>query len=136
MIDIYTDGACVQNPGPGGWAFYVPDMDFRQWGSKFKTTNNVMELTAIMEAVKWCIENEQSATIYSDSEYCVKGWNQWMHSWAKSGWKKPKKNVGLWKEMFDLYPQFDGKIVWCRGHSGIYGNEEADMLAENAAWCQ
>jgi len=136
MVHIYTDGACLQNPGPGGWAFYIPDRDIRNWGSCIDTTNNVMEMTAIMEAINWCIDNDEKATIYSDSRYCVKGFNQWMHSWAKSSWDKPRKNREMWQQMFNLYPYFNGKLIWCRGHSGIFGNEEADMLAENAAWCQ
>jgi len=129
MVDIFCDGSCPANPGPGGWAFVVPHYDLQFAGSNWKTTHNQMEMVALSEAIKWCIDKDMRGRIYSDSEYCVRGWNDWMHKWSKNGWKKPKKNRDLWQEIFSLYDYFCGQVVWCPGHSGIEGNEEADALA-------
>ena len=129
MLKIYTDGSCPYNPGKGGWAFVIPKMNIRRGGHSKKTTNNIMELTAIIRAMEWCIENGYSARIYSDSQYCVKGINQWMQKWAKAGWKKPRKNREMWQHIYELDKQFQGSVKWIKGHDGNKYNEQADLLA-------
>lgn len=138
MIEIYTDGCCTPtNPGPGGWAtiIYLPNSSTSLSGSEPYTTNNRMEITAVLEAMKWSIQNTP-AIIYSDSSYVVNGVNKWIGGWANAGWKKGArqiKNIDLWQEVYDVKQSFRGRIEWVRGHSGVPGNEEADMLAKLVA---
>jgi len=140
QMAIYTDGACEPNPGPGGWGLVVfmdgdiKNIDYAQYGYSDNTTNNIMELTAILMAFDVIPDTELAATIFSDSRYCVDGINSWMHKWQKKGWKKKGgaiKNLDLWKEIFDKVKEFPRvKLEWVRGHNGDMGNELADEFAE------
>jgi ribonuclease HI len=139
MINIYTDGACEPNPGAGGWAFVVYDNDEKiqiRFGGDTFSTNNIMEMTAVLRALTHCAAHRMKpddVRIFSDSQYVVKGCNQWRYSWAAKGWEKGKaslKNVALWKRIANAHDAFPCEITWIRGHSGIAGNEEADRLAD------
>ena len=139
MIEIYTDGSCTPtNPGPGGWAVIInnPEDPISLCGSESWTTNNRMELTAMIEAICWCLDADvDDVVIYSDSKYVVDGYNDWMHKWVKKKWNKRGgiKNKDLWKLLYKCYQDFGGKVKWVAGHSGVEGNESADLLADSAA---
>ena len=138
MIHIYTDGACEPNPGAGGWAFVVYEDGLEtnnRNGGDLATTNNIMEMTAVLAALEYAklvgLKTE-NVIIYSDSQYCVKGCTQWRHSWAKKGWTRGKPslaNAELWQAMAAAHDAFPCAITWVRGHSGVPGNERADVLA-------
>lgn len=140
-LAIYTDGACEPNPGPGGWAFVVHrDMTeiHCDSGGTHDTTNNAMEMTAVIKAIEWVLASDerQFTRIFSDSQYVVKGCNIWRHNWKKSGWCRGKKsgrtqvkNAELWKHLDNLLQAAPVEIEWIRGHSGIPGNERADELS-------
>lgn len=139
MINIYTDGACEPNPGAGGWAFVVFDGQgvetLTRNGGDVSTTNNIMEMTAVLAALELAAINAkpENVTIYSDSQYVVKGCNEWRHGWAKKGWTRGKSalaNADLWQAIAAAHDAFPCQIIWVRGHSGIPGNERADELAE------
>jgi ribonuclease HI len=133
-VVIYTDGACKGNPGPGGWGAWV------RWGTHEKelfggeavTTNNRMELTAVIEALA-SLTRRMPVAIYTDSEYVKNGMTTWIHGWKKRGWltadKKPVKNIELWQRLDTLVAQHDVQWHWVRGHTGDPGNERADALA-------
>ena len=116
------DGSCLKNPGPGGWAFAVINdvVEFR-YGSSDSSTNNIMELTAIITALKEC----SAKVLYTDSSYVVNGINKWIHGWKKSGWinseKKVVKNLELWKDLDILNGQKKPEIRWIRGHATTSG---------------
>lgn len=142
MIKIYSDGACLANPGgPGGWSFCVEEHDaititdktiFFSGGVNY-TTNNRMELTAILEALTWCKDNKRSnVTIYSDSKYCVKGINTWMHKWISKNWDGVA-NVDLFKNIYNLSKIVKVHMEWVRGHDGNVFNEFVDGQAEKMA---
>ena len=134
IINIYTDGACRGNPGPGGWGALLEYNGHTKkiYGSSVLTTNNIMELTAVIESLK--IINKQSKIIITtDSTYVKNGITKWIHNWKLKGWKtaskKPVKNKSLWKELDALSKQHTIQWEWVRGHTGHPGNEEADLLA-------
>jgi ribonuclease HI len=139
MITIYTDGGCEPNPGIGGWGFVAYEADAEihaESGGKSLTTNNVMEMTALLNAVLWAKKTgrpAKSVTILSDSQYAVKGCNEWRQGWKKKGWRrgkdKPLSNADLWKTIDDALSGWPVKIKWVKGHAGIVGNERADALA-------
>lgn len=139
QIKIYTDGSGCSIDGPGGWAsiiIYPNDKIVELSGGYLSATNNQMELMAILEPLWYLIEHENlnhiSIEIVSDSEYCVKGFSEWLPKWQKNGWKSktgPVKNQPLWKAMIEATKNMHIKFSWCRGHVGIEYNERADKLA-------
>jgi ribonuclease HI len=135
-IVIFTDGGCSGNPGVGGWAFVMSaDNNFiteQSGGSEF-TTNNKMELTAVINALKACLVTGcESITINTDSQYVKNGITSWVNNWKKNGWKtaakKPVKNKELWVELDSLNSQLPVKYQWVKGHAGIELNERCDTL--------
>lgn len=135
MIEIYVDGACAFNPGPGGWAFVIPELGIEENGKEAeKTTNNRMELKAAIEALNYFKEPE-SVIIYSDSTYVVNGISKWLSGNTKSI-TQPfyKTNIDLCLELQKACLKHNNvKFAWVRGHSGIKGNERANTLAEDMA---
>jgi ribonuclease HI len=137
MIKIWTDGSCLGNPGVGGWAFVATDGDrvAQRSGGEECTTNNRMELTAVVNALS-SIKN-RTVEIHTDSQYVKNGMQLWMKNWKKNGWKtadkKPVKNQDLWMRLDALAAEFNITWVWVRGHCGNEMNERADTLARNAA---
>ena len=132
-MKIYTDGSCLNNPGPGGWAF-IAITDDCEWeishGTK-NSTNNKMELTAVIEALKFA-KNEEHIEIYSDSQYVIKGITLWIESWIKRDWKRIK-NVDLWKELYSLTLNKDIEWNWVKAHSDNKYNNLVDKLARQQA---
>jgi len=133
-VVVYTDGACKGNPGPGGWGALLRWRDHEKelFGGESQTTNNRMELTAVIEALAALRQRSQVA-VYTDSEYVKNGITTWIHNWKLRGWrtadKKPVKNVELWQRLDALASQHDVRWHWVRGHNGDPGNERADELA-------
>ena len=136
MIVIYTDGGCSGNPGPGGWAFVVSEngeiREYRSGGDQ-STTNNKMELTAVINALEYAKANgERDVVILTDSQYVKNGITVWIHSWKKNGWrtssKAPVKNVEYWVTLDKLNDELNVDWPWVKGHAGIAGNEECDRL--------
>ena len=133
-VIIYTDGACRGNPGPGGWGVLIEYGESRKqlYGGDISTTNNKMELTAAIMALKE-IKEPCEIILYTDSKYVLQGIEEWIYNWKKRGWrganKKPVKNIDLWKELDELRDEHNIKWNWVKGHSGDPGNETADMLA-------
>ena len=134
IIDIYTDGACKGNPGPGGWGAYLKSGDHEKdiFGGDSQTTNNRMELMAVIEALK-TIKNRSRIRLFIDSQYVKNGINIWISNWKKNGWrtsnKKAVKNVDLWMQLDELVPNHESEWIWVKGHAGNFGNERADALA-------
>lgn len=138
-IVIYTDGACLGNPGPGGYGVVLIYNDHRKElsGGFRLTTNNRMEMRAVIEGLK-ALKRRCSVVIFSDSEYVVNAINKgWAERWRANGWKRNKKetavNPDLWAELLDLCQQHDVDLRWVRGHVGVVENERADRLAVAAA---
>ena len=133
-VIIYTDGACRGNPGPGGWGVLIEygESTKQLYGGDTSTTNNKMELTAAIMALKE-IKEPCEIILYTDSKYVLQGIEEWIHNWKKRGWrganKKPVKNIDLWKKLDELRDEHNIKWNWVKGHSGDPGNETADMLA-------
>ena len=133
-VIIYTDGACRGNPGPGGWGVLIEygESSKQLYGGDNSTTNNKMDLTAAIMALKE-IKEPCEIILYTDSKYVLQGIEDWIHNWKKRGWrsanKKPVKNIELWKELDELRDEHNIKWNWVKGHSGDPGNETADMLA-------
>jgi len=133
-VAIWTDGACSGNPGPGGWGAVLiwNDHNRELKGGAADTTNNRMELTAAIEALK-TIKRTMPIDLYTDSQYVRGGVNGWIKSWKKNGWKtsnrQPVKNIDLWQQLDALREGHDITWHWVRGHNGTEGNERADELA-------
>ena len=134
LIHIYTDGACRGNPGPGGWGAILLCDNYKKEikGSSQLTTNNIMELTAVIESLK-LIKNPSKIIITTDSTYVKNGITEWIHNWKLKGWKtankKPVKNKQLWQELDVLTNNHQIEWKWVKGHAGHAGNERADELA-------
>ena len=133
-VVVYTDGACKGNPGPGGWGALLRwnGHEKELFGGERNTTNNRMELTAVIQALL-ALKSRCSVAVYTDSEYVRNGITTWIHGWKQRGWrtadKKPVKNVELWQRLEALAAQHDVQWHWVRGHDGDPGNERADALA-------
>lgn len=134
-VTIYTDGACSGNPGPGGWAAVLIYGEHRKEisGGCKETTNNIMELTAILEALK-ALKTECEVELYSDSAYSVNAFNQgWIFNWIKKGWKtadkKEVKNKEIWQEIYELTKKHKVKFNKVKGHSDVELNNRCDELA-------
>ncbi len=135
-VVIYTDGACKGNPGPGGWGVLMQSGPSTKelYGGELGTTNNRMEMTAVIQALT-ALKRPCQVTLYLDSEYVRKGITEWIHGWKARGWKtaakEPVKNVDLWQQLDALVSQSGHRIEWrwVRGHAGDPGNERADALA-------
>lgn len=133
-VEIYTDGACRGNPGPGGWGaslrFNGQQKDL--YGSAQKTTNNRMELMAVIQALE-SLTRSCTVKVYTDSKYVLDGMTKWLPGWKKRGWKtaakKPVKNVDLWQRLDAAVQANEVSWQWVKGHSGNAGNEYADLLA-------
>lgn len=133
-VEIYTDGACKGNPGPGGWGAVLTceGRERELCGGEPETTNNRMELTAVIEALR-ALRQPSHVTLHTDSQYVQKGITEWIHSWKAKGWRTaaraPVKNVDLWKALDELASQHRIDWRWVKGHAGHDGNERADALA-------
>lgn len=134
IVDIWADGACRGNPGPGGWGVLMRagEAEKELCGGERETTNNRMELTAVIRALE-AMRRPVRARIHTDSQYVQKGISQWIHGWKRNGWKtadrKPVKNADLWQELDRLAAQHQLEWLWVKGHAGDPGNERADVLA-------
>ncbi len=138
MIEIYTDGSCLTNPGNGGWAaIIIEDGKIKKIsGNEKKTTNNRMELLAPISALKE-MHSESQISIYTDSQYVKLGITQWINKWIINNWQTSKKedvkNKDLWVELFNLNKSLNVKWNWVKAHAGNTMNEEVDLLAKKAA---
>ena len=143
MISVYTDGACLGNPGRGGWAAKIryPSRIESICGAEPQTTNNRMELTAAVKALEALriSQNSQPILLHSDSQYLVRGMNEWIPQWQKRGWrtasKKPVLNKDLWQKLIAITENLNPKpqFLWVKGHYGIQDNEEVDLIAQKQA---
>jgi ribonuclease HI len=136
VVEIYTDGACKGNPGPGGWGVLLTSTESRKelYGGAPSTTNNRMEMQAVIEALT-ALKRPCKVLLHVDSQYVLKGMTEWLPGWKARGWKtaakEPVKNVDLWQKL-DTLIQAGGHQIewrWVRGHNGDAGNERADELA-------
>ncbi len=134
VVHVYTDGACKGNPGPGGWGALLSHGDHERelCGGEPATTNNRMELTAVIRALE-ALKHRRKVKLHTDSQYVQKGITEWIVNWKKRGWKtadkKPVKNDDLWRELDVLAAKHDIQWIWVKGHAGHDGNERADALA-------
>ncbi len=134
IVEIYTDGACRGNPGPGGWGGWLKYADAEKflYGGEQETTNNRMELMAAIQALE-ILKYPCRIKLYSDSKYVLQGITEWMANWKKRGWKtaakKPVKNEDLWRRLDEVMQKHTINWTWVKGHSGNIGNEKADQLA-------
>ena len=153
-IDLYTDGSCPKNPGPGGWAFAFKDRDriFEGAGAVDATTNNRMEMMGVIRGLEYLRRYYFShvvdggsfpqITVYSDSQYVIKGLQDWSHKWRKHGWQRrdyktnkwlPVSNADLWQQLYPMvHDELKVQLKWVRGHIGIELNERCDVLAGEA----
>jgi ribonuclease HI len=151
MMEIYTDGGCSGNPGPGGWAYVIirledqglgnvkPCLIAEKWGAEKSTTNNRMELKAVisaLEALCFFNKNSENVTIYTDSQYVQKGITLWIKDWKVRAWKtkgkEPVKNQELWRQLDGLAAGFPITWTWVRGHAGNEYNELCDAMTKKA----
>lgn len=134
IVEIYTDGACSGNPGPGGWGALLlyGDNEKEITGGEFETTNNRMELTAAIEALR-LLKRRCTVHLYTDSTYVRDGITKWIEGWKAKGWKtaakKPVKNADLWRALDEAAAKQNIEWRWVKGHAGDPGNERADALA-------
>jgi len=145
-LRIYTDGGCSGNPGPGGWAYVMVQQTFqgghviaKDKGSEKDTTNNRMELTAVimaLRALKTMTDVPRQAAVLTDSQYVQKGITEWIRNWKRNAWrtadKKPVKNQDLWMELDSLANEFPLKWEWVKGHAGNEYNEMCDAMTQEA----
>jgi ribonuclease HI len=137
-VEIYTDGACKGNPGVGGWGVLLQHGGKTRelYGGEAQTTNNRMELTAVIRALE-ALKQRCHVRLHTDSQYVQLGIRDWIHSWKKRGWrtadKSPVKNEDLWRRLDELAGAHDVEWIWVRGHDGNPGNERADELANLGA---
>ncbi|MBL4762811.1 MAG: ribonuclease HI [Gammaproteobacteria bacterium] len=133
-IEIYTDGACRGNPGPGGWGALLlcEGQEHELYGAEKNTTNNRMELLAAIEGLT-ALKRQSQVTVFTDSKYVLTGITEWIINWRKKNWttasKKPVKNTDLWQRLDKIVSQHDVSWQWVKGHSGDPGNDRADALA-------
>ena len=134
VVEIYADGACKGNPGPGGWGVLLRSGGHEKelCGGEPQTTNNRMELTAVIEGLR-ALEQGSTVKVYTDSQYVQKGISEWIHNWKRRGWmtadKKPVKNADLWRLLDDEARAHRVEWFWVKGHAGHPENERADALA-------
>lgn len=134
VVEVYSDGACRGNPGPGGWGVLLRSrgMEKELWGGEADTTNNRMELTAVIRALE-ALKRPSRVRLYTDSQYVQKGISQWIGQWKRRGWRtaerKPVKNIDLWQRLDELAAVHEVEWHWVRGHAGHVENERADRLA-------
>lgn len=137
-VEIFTDGACSGNPGPGGWGCILrcKGVEKEMSGAEKDTTNNRMELKAVIESLK-ALKRECEVVVCTDSRYVMDGVNQWLPNWKNNGWKttnkkSPVKNLDLWQELDALLLKHKVKWLWVKGHNGHIENERVDKLARDA----
>jgi len=137
QVELFTDGACRGNPGPGGWGAILRFKDHEKelYGAEPDTTNNRMELKAVIEGLN-ALSRDCPVRVTTDSQYVKNGITQWIHNWKRNGWKtaakKPVKNVDLWQELDQASQRHQVEWAWVRGHTGHPENERADALANRA----
>ena len=133
-VVIYTDGACRGNPGPGGWGVLLraDGKEKEMWGGEAQTTNNRMEMMAVIEALS-ALKRPVKIKLHTDSQYVIKGISEWIFGWKKNGWrtsaKAPVKNADLWQKLDALRQSHQVEWLWVKGHSGHPENERVDALA-------
>ena len=142
QIRIYTDGGCSGNPGPGAWAYILLDPQGERRDARFcpETTNNRMELQAVIEALQAVRKRPDLASaridLFTDSQYVKNGISDWIHNWMKNGWKtrskQPVKNQDLWKQLLSLSSAMSVQWRWLQGHAGDHYNEACDRLVQEA----
>ena len=139
IIEVFTDGACSGNPGPGGWGVILRyrGTEKELSGGAPETTNNRMELTAVIEALK-ALKRECDVVLHTDSRYVMDGVQQWLPNWKQNGWrtsnkKSPVKNVDLWQELDSLLQKHNIRWIWVKGHNGHEETERVDKLARDFA---
>ncbi|EQD29427.1 ribonuclease HI [Ferrovum myxofaciens] len=134
VVRIYTDGACSGNPGPGGWGVWLHSSGGERelWGGVAQTTNNRMELQAVIEGLT-ALTRPCEVELYTDSQYVQKGIQEWIHAWRRNGWltsaRKPVRNADLWQILWEATQRHQISWYWVKGHAGDLGNERADALA-------
>ena len=137
-ITIYTDGACSGNPGPGGWGAILQwnDHEKELSGGEDETTNNRMEMMAVIKGLEALKQDRAAVTLYTDSKYVMQGATEWLEGWKARGWKgankKPVKNQDLWERIDSLIQQHSVEFIWVKGHAGHEMNERVDKLAVSA----
>jgi ribonuclease HI len=141
-VKIYTDGGCSGNPGPGGWAYVIVEdtgIIAEKWGAEKNTTNNRMELGAVIAALDFLSVSALSPekiTVFTDSQYVQKGITQWIHTWKRNNWqtsgKEPVKNRELWQRLDELAGRFSIQWAWIKGHAGDEFNERCDRMTQEA----
>jgi ribonuclease HI len=134
VVEVFSDGACRGNPGPGGWGAVLrtKGVERELYGGEADTTNNRMELTAVIRALE-ALKRPSRVRLHTDSQYVQKGISHWIRDWKRRGWRtadrKPVKNIDLWERLDELAAVHDVEWLWVRGHAGHVDNERADRLA-------